>query len=171
MLGTRTIMVFFPNNNIVIKLTCIFTLSNCKFIYIKNFLNINISLNLLYFNLYILFYFCEILFYFIKNQCYSIFILSKTYILKEKYERKNIYACYYQEKGLVWWGSEISSAGKEATLNTLIIVARLQTQPSWTCVGAVMDTSDHYTNVFFNVQYSQHLVKNIKNFSKITMFF
>jgi len=44
--------------------------------------------------------------------------------------------------------SEISSAAKETTLNTLIIAASLQTRPSW---SAVMDTSDHYTDASFSV--------------------
>lgn len=68
--------------------------------------------------------------------------MQHIYISKKNVNMEN--SCYYQEKDLVCWSSEISSAGKEATLNTLIIAARLQTQPSWACVGAVMDTSDHY---------------------------
>lgn len=75
-------------------------------------------------------------------------VSSATCALRRKAWMRKYMLRRYGEKGLVWRG-EISSAGKEATLNTLIIAARLQTRPSWACVGAVMDTSDHYMNVSY----------------------
>ncbi|KAH0953392.1 hypothetical protein HN011_004958 [Eciton burchellii] len=66
--------------------------------------------------------------------------------------RASIWRCTFantEKKVSCGGNSEISSAGKETTLNTLIITASLQTRPS--CVGAVMDTSDHYTDACFSV--------------------
>jgi len=77
--------------------------------------------------------------------------------------RAGIWRCMFAntEKKVSCSGkSEISSAAKETTLNTLIIAASLQTRPS--CVGAVMDTSDHYTDI---LQRPSRLVRSVEKSS------